>query len=65
MRDAGDAPIAQVFIGYDWITVLVVANLACSGLLVSWLMKFADSIVKVRAYMFPGCLAGDVAAYHM
>ena len=28
---------------------MVVANLAFSGLLVSWVMKFADSIVKVYA----------------
>ena len=34
--------------GYNWVTVLVVANLAFSGLLVSWVMKFADSIMKVR-----------------
>ena len=36
-----------LFKGYDWVTVLVVANLAFSGLLVSWVMKFADSILKV------------------
>ncbi|KAK9845405.1 hypothetical protein WJX81_005725 [Elliptochloris bilobata] len=35
--------------GYNWVTVLVVANLAFSGLLVSWVMKFADSIMKVYA----------------
>lgn len=35
--------------GYGPITWLVVANLAFSGLLVSWVMKFADSIVKVYA----------------
>ncbi len=39
-----------LFKGYDWVTVLVVANLAFSGLLVSWVMKFADSILKVRAH---------------
>ena len=38
----------KLFKGYDWVTVLVVANLAFSGLLVSWVMKFADSILKVR-----------------
>ena len=37
--------------GYNWITVLVVANLAFSGLLVSWVMKFADSILKVHSSM--------------
>lgn len=30
-------------------TWLVVANLAGTGLLVSWVMKYADSIVKVYA----------------
>ena len=34
--------------GYGLVTVLVVANLAFSGLLVSWVMKFADSIMKAR-----------------
>ena len=34
--------------GYNLVTVLVVANLAFSGLLVSWVMKFADSIMKAR-----------------
>lgn len=33
--------------GYDVITWLVVLNLACTGLLVSWVMKYADNIVKV------------------
>ncbi len=37
----------RLFKGYDWVTMLVVANLAFSGLLVSWVMKFADSILKV------------------
>jgi hypothetical protein len=40
--------VFTLFQGYDWVTVLVVANLAFSGLLVSWVMKFADSILKVR-----------------
>ena len=35
--------------GYNFVTVLVVANLAFSGLLVSWVMKFADSIMKARS----------------
>ena len=38
----------SMFDGYSTITLLVVANLAFSGLLVSWVMKFADSIMKVR-----------------
>jgi len=39
--------VFTLFRGYDGWTVLVVANLAFSGLLVSWVMKFADSILKV------------------
>ena len=38
----------RLFEGYDWVTLLVVVNLAFSGLLVSWVMKFADSILKAR-----------------
>lgn len=33
--------------GYSFVTWLVVLNLAFTGLLVSWVMKFADTIVKV------------------
>ena len=33
--------------GYDIITWFVVFNLAFTGLLVSWIMKYADTIVKV------------------
>jgi solute carrier family 35 (UDP-sugar transporter), member A1/2/3 len=33
--------------GYNAVTWLVACNLAFSGLLVSWIMKFADSILKV------------------
>lgn len=39
----------HMFRGYNGVTFLLVANLAFSGLLVSWIMKFADSIVKVFA----------------
>ncbi|KAK9799027.1 hypothetical protein WJX73_010084 [Symbiochloris irregularis] len=39
----------RLFQGYSPVTFLVVANLALSGLLVSWIMKFADSILKVYA----------------
>lgn len=39
----------NLFNGYDFITWLVVLNLASTGLLVSWLMKYADNIVKVYA----------------
>ncbi|KAH9308750.1 hypothetical protein KI387_036661, partial [Taxus chinensis] len=39
----------HLFNGYDYITWLVVLNLGSTGLLVSWLMKYADNIVKVYA----------------
>uniref|UniRef100_A0A061R2A2 Cmp-sialic acid transporter 1-like n=2 Tax=Tetraselmis sp. GSL018 TaxID=582737 RepID=A0A061R2A2_9CHLO len=39
--------VDKVFVNYNTATYFVVANLAFSGLLVSWIMKFADSIVKV------------------
>ncbi|MCO5580842.1 hypothetical protein L7F22_034715 [Adiantum nelumboides] len=35
--------------GYGYLTWLVVLNLGCTGLLVSWIMKYADNIVKVYA----------------
>jgi len=35
--------------GFNAATFLVVVNLASTGLIVSWIMKFADSIVKVYA----------------
>lgn len=38
----------HLFQGYSLVTCMVVLNLAVSGLLVSWIMKFADSIMKVR-----------------
>lgn len=41
--------LLDFFNGYNGMTWLVVGNLAFSGLLVSWVMKFADSIVKVYA----------------
>ena len=46
----------NVFRGYSVMTLLVVVNLAFSGLLVSWVMKFADSIMKVRQFSpLPPC----------
>lgn len=39
----------RLFDGYNFMTWLVVVNLGCTGLLVSWIMKYADSIVKVYA----------------
>ena len=40
--------LAHLTAGYSLVTWLVVANLGFTGLLVSWVMKFADSIMKVQ-----------------
>jgi Nucleotide-sugar transporter len=40
--------LAHLTAGYSLVTWLVVANLGFTGLLVSWVMKFADSIMKVE-----------------
>ncbi|XP_057849252.1 CMP-sialic acid transporter 1 isoform X2 [Cryptomeria japonica] len=37
----------HLFNNYDYVTWLVVLNLGSTGLLVSWLMKYADNIVKL------------------
>lgn len=37
--------------GYDIMTWMVVLNLGSTGLLVSWLMKYADNIVKVAVVL--------------
>lgn len=42
----------RIFNGYTITTWMVVLNLGSTGLLVSWLMKHADNIVKV----YPGTL---------
>lgn len=47
--EGGWGKIWRLFEGYDMITWLVVLNLGCTGLLVSWIMKYADNIVKVYA----------------
>lgn len=39
----------RLFNGYSITTWMVVFNLGSTGLLVSWLMKFSDNIVKVRS----------------
>ena len=49
--------------GYTFVTVLVVFNLACSGLLVSYIMKYADSIMKVRMWQ-EACFALSPALYN-
>ncbi|CAK9873518.1 unnamed protein product [Sphagnum jensenii] len=40
---------SRLLVGYNVTTWLVVLNLGCTGLLVSWVMKYADNIVKVYA----------------
>lgn len=37
----------RLFDGYNITTWMVVFNLGSTGLLVSWLMKYADNIIKV------------------
>lgn len=50
MSDSRTTPWPMALVkGYSPVTYLVVANLAFTGLLVSWIMKFADSIMKVYA----------------
>ena len=39
----------RLFNGYSITTWIVVFNLGSTGLLVSWLMKYSDNIVKVRS----------------
>jgi hypothetical protein len=39
----------RLFNGYSITTWMVVLNLGSTGLLVSWLMKYADNIVKVNS----------------
>jgi len=43
----------HLFNGYSITTWMVVFNLGSTGLLVSWLMKYSDNIVKVRSLRFP------------
>lgn len=40
----------RLFNGYSITTWMVVFNLGSTGLLVSWLMKYSDNIVKVTVY---------------
>ncbi|KAF8379661.1 hypothetical protein HHK36_029105 [Tetracentron sinense] len=40
----------RIFNGYNMTTWMVVLNLGSTGLLVSWLMKYADNIVKVTPF---------------
>lgn len=41
----------RIFNGYTITTWMVVLNLGSTGLLVSWLMKHADNIVKVYPWI--------------
>lgn len=43
----------RLFNGYSITTWMVVFNLGSTGLLVSWLMKYSDNIVKVSSLGFP------------
>eukprot|EP00899_Mesostigma_viride_P003368 jgi/Mesvir1/13031/Mv06024-RA.1 len=47
----GESPWAwrDLFRGYDVVTVLVLLNMAVMGVLTSWLMKYADNIIKIFA----------------
>ena len=49
------AAVRHGFYGYGLITWLIVLNFSFSGLFVSWLQKYADTIVKVgRCTLTPG-----------
>lgn len=48
----GGGGLTHLTRGYSPVTWLVVANLGFTGLLVSWVMKFADSIMKVGSHCF-------------
>uniref|UniRef100_A0A061SGM7 Solute carrier family 35 (UDP-sugar transporter), member A1/2/3 n=1 Tax=Tetraselmis sp. GSL018 TaxID=582737 RepID=A0A061SGM7_9CHLO len=41
--------VTNAFNGYNWVTFMIVLNFAFAGMSVSWIMKFADTIVKVYA----------------
>ncbi|KAJ4957010.1 hypothetical protein NE237_013793 [Protea cynaroides] len=49
--------------GYSFTTWLVVLNLGSTGLLVSWLMKYADNIVKVYSTSMAMLLTMVLSAY--
>ncbi|KAL1561949.1 CMP-sialic acid transporter 1-like isoform X1 [Salvia divinorum] len=53
----------RLFNGYSVTTWLVVLNLGSTGLLVSWLMKYADNIVKVYSTSMAMLLTMLVSAY--
>ncbi|PAN23926.1 hypothetical protein PAHAL_4G134200 [Panicum hallii] len=47
----------RLFNGYSVTTWMVVFNLGSTGLLVSWLMKYSDNIVKNQGF-YRGCVGG-------
>ncbi|KAG9454442.1 hypothetical protein H6P81_007346 [Aristolochia fimbriata] len=53
----------RLFYGYSVATWMVVLNLGSTGLLVSWLMKYADNIVKVYSTSMAMLLTMVLSAY--
>ncbi|KAI8553917.1 hypothetical protein RHMOL_Rhmol05G0053700 [Rhododendron molle] len=53
----------RLFNGYSIVTWMVVLNLGSTGLLVSWLMKYADNVVKVSPLSFC-CLLYHSSVHH-
>ncbi|KAL2928240.1 CMP-sialic acid transporter 1 [Bienertia sinuspersici] len=53
----------RLFDGYSMATWMVVLNLGSSGLLVSWIMKYADNIVKVYSTSMAMLLTMIVSIY--
>ncbi|KAI9079336.1 hypothetical protein K1719_038635 [Acacia pycnantha] len=53
----------RIFDGYTITTWMVVLNLGSTGLLVSWLMKYADNIVKVYSTSMAMLVALTVSIY--
>lgn len=50
----------RLFNGYSITTWLVVLNLGSTGLLVSWLMKYADNIIKVKIFFDHATIRPDM-----
>ena len=43
-------PISQnVFHGFTFVTWIVILNASCNGLVISWLLKYVDSVAKLHA----------------
>ncbi|KAK7829315.1 cmp-sialic acid transporter 1 [Quercus suber] len=54
---------SRIFNGYSLTTWMVVLNLGSTGLLVSWLMKYADNIVKVYSTSMAMLLTTVISVY--